>query len=249
MSEQTVKQKPRWRRVLPLVVFLIGLLLVIFAARALWMGWREDVSARNEYADLRQSFELTEPQIEPLVEEPVDTRIDMSYFSAINPDFVGWLAIGGTELSYPVVQGQDNELYLSTTFHGERNPAGAVFMDYRMRQSFDTPVVMLHGHNMRDGSMFASLPKYLDPVFLDDHLDIVIVTAEGETLVYEVFHARRTNAWDSIYTLDFNSATTIALFETAPPETSRILVLSTCTSDGDRSARVLVYAALRNEPI
>ena len=229
---------------MPIAVFLMGLSLVVFAGGTLWLGWRDDVSARNEYADLRSNFESS---AELPSGEPTDARIDMSYFSAINPDFVGWIAIGGTSVSYPVVQGQDNEQYLGITFQGERNPAGSVFMDYRMRQAFDTPITMLHGHNMRDHSMFAPLPQYLDPTFLADHLDITIVTADGRALVYEVFHARRTTAWDQIYTLSFNDTATIELFETAPDGTRQILLLSTCTSDGDRSARVLVYAALRGE--
>jgi len=249
-----VDNKPKQRRILPLVVFLAGLLLVVFAARALWTGWREDVSARNEYDELRSNFELNiESPAENLpyiLESPAeDPRRDMSSFLEINPDFVGWLSIEGTALSYPVVQGQDNELYLTTTFNGERNPAGAIFMDYRALNAFDTPITMLHGHNMRDGSMFTSLPKYLDPEFLSDHPEITIVTAEGETLIYEVFHARRMSAWDPVYTLDFNYAATVEFFSATPAGTSRILLLSTCTSDGDRNARVLVYAALRTGTI
>jgi len=252
MGKRVEKRKPTWRRVLPFVIFLAGLLLVVFASRSLWMGWRDDIAARSEYNELRRDFEL---QVEapaenlPHIVEPppedLPDLLDMSAFIAINPDFVGWISIEGTSVSYPVVQGQDNALYLTTTFNGERNPAGAIFMDYRARNTFDTPITMLHGHNMRDGSMFASLPKFLDPAFLSDHPEIMIVTADGETLVYKIFYARRMSAWDPVYTLDFNYAATVELFSAAPADTSRILLLSTCTSDGDRNVRVLVYAALR----
>ena len=251
MSKRIDKRKPAAWRVLPFLVFLAGLLLVVFASRSLWMGWRDDIAARNEYDDLRSNFESQietspeNPPDDPYIEDPPDPRIDMSAFIAINPDFAGWISIEGTAVSYPVVQGQDNDLYLTTTFSGERNPAGSIFMDYRAMAAFDTPITMLHGHNMRDGSMFTPLINYLYPEFLRHHAEITIVTAEGETLIYEIFHARRMSAWDPVYTLNFNYTGTIELFSAAPPGTSRILLLSTCTSDGDRNARVLVYAALR----
>lgn len=232
---------------MPIVVFLAGLLLVVFASRTLWVHWREDVTARNEYEDLRSDFESAarppSPEL-PSAEAPPH-RIDMSGFSALNSDFVGWISIPGTAVSYPIVQGADNDHYLDTTFRGEPNPAGAIFMDYRMGQAFDTPITMLHGHNMRDGSMFASLHSFLDPAFLRDYSLITVVTAEGETLVYEVFAARRMSAWDPIYSLDFNDAVTLELFAEAPAGTGRVLLLSTCASGGDHNARVVVYAALQ----
>ncbi|MCL2568538.1 MAG: class B sortase [Oscillospiraceae bacterium] len=242
-----------WKRAVPVAIFLAGLLMVVFASTVLWQDWRDDVSARNEYAALRTSFdrqferpiaqpsEPRPPGISP-DERPHDTRIDMSHFSAINPDFVGWISIAGTSVSYPIVQADDNVVYLDTTFSGERNPAGAIFMDFRTLETFAAPLTMLHGHNMRDGSMFAPLMDYLDPAFLDEHREITIVTADGEILVYEVFHVRWTNAWDRVYLLDPNEPATAAVFAAAP-EGSQVLLLSTCASDGDRNERLLVYAA------
>jgi len=263
MGKRIAKRKLGWRKIAPVAVFLVGLLLVAFASRGLWTDWRNDVAARNEYTELRNNFEVVsealirpplappvttqpdEPDAEPPAEDEADRHIDMSLFTRINPDFVGWISIAGTSISYPVVQGPDNVVYLDTTFSGEWNPAGAIFMDYRTEEGFAAPLTMLHGHNMRDGSMFAPLMEYLDPAFLNEHSEIAIVTADGEILLYEIFRVRWTTAWDRIYLLDPNDPTTTAVFDAAPEWAGRILLLSTCASDGDRGARVLVYAAMR----
>ncbi|MCL2409357.1 MAG: class B sortase [Oscillospiraceae bacterium] len=161
----------------------------------------------------------------------------------INPDFVGWIIIAGTTVNYPVVRGRDNSRYLHTTFSGTANPAGAIFMDYRGSEGFAAPASLIHGHNMRDGSMFGSLTNFLRPEFLADHPEIFIVTAEGETLVYHIFATRRTDAWDRAYTLDFNSAEAAAAFF-GRYDTERFLILSTCLGGTDRYARLLIFAAL-----
>ncbi|MCL2366631.1 MAG: class B sortase [Oscillospiraceae bacterium] len=208
------------------------------------------VEDEPEYTDGHQALyeppEKPDLPLAPAESEHVsdDTRIDMSFFSEINPDFVGWISIEGTSVHYPIVQGLDNNRYLGITFSGERNPAGTIFMDYRIIEGFDAPITILYGHNMRDGSMFASLLNYLEPEFMSSYPEITIVTADGTFLVYEVFRARRVTAWDSVYTLDFNDEAAVAFFETAPTDTSRVLLLSTCTGDGDRNARVLIYASL-----
>ena len=163
----------------------------------------------------------------------------------MNPDFVGWLAIPGTAISYPVVRGTDNSLYLRTTFSGAANPAGAIFMDYGCAKGFDAPVCMVYGHNMRDKSMFGSLSDFLDRGFVEENPNIAIITADGRNLVYRIFEARRTDVWDSVYTLDSNDDKAAAGFPAAA-SSERLLVLSTCVSGSDRDARLLVLAALED---
>jgi len=253
------------------LIFVCGFLLTTFAGWQLWSGLRADAMARSEYADLRDSIDLSDllpsrpdtsnrpgaptrpdppapsPDAPPPDPEPV--RVDMSHLIEQNPDFVGWILIEGTTIDYPVVQGPDNDAYLHTTFRGERNPAGSIFMDYRAASAFDTPIAMLYGHNMRDGSMFAPLTGYVSREFLDEHPEIIIVTAEGEILTYQVFGARWTHAWDDVYVLDFNDADeAFSFFRSAPLGASRFLVLSTCADGGDRHARLLIYAALIEAP-
>ena len=185
----------------------------------------------------------------------------LSALTEINPDFVGWIAIPGTKISYPVVRGADNTRYLRTTFSGASNPAGAIFMDQGCDKGFDAPVCLIYGHNMRDKSMFGSLAVFLDKGFLNKNPEIIVLAADGRRLVYRILEARRTDVWDSAYELGINDDETAAGDGSDPDAASnpdsdatpdaggsgRLLILSTCMDGENRQARLLVFAALVSE--
>jgi len=232
--EPAAGRKRRWVR---LSIFAIGLLLAVFAARELWIGVRDDAAARKEYVQLRElsAGEETTPAM----------GIFSGVLAEINPDFVGWIFIPGTTINYPVVRGEDNLRYVNAMFSGAPNPAGAIFMDYRCAKGFNAPVSLIYGHNMRNGSMFSPLNKYTDKKFLDNHPEIIIFTADGEKLVYSVIDARRTNAMNSVYSLDFKDVEA-AVNYAASAGVRRLLVLSTCIGPEDSVERLLVFAGLKS---
>lgn len=86
--------------------------------------------------------------------------------SSINPDYVFWLQILNTEIDYPVVY-RDNDYYLRRDFYGEKNKHGTIFLDVSCQLEDD--FFLLHGHNMKDGTMFGSLRKYKDKEFCKEH--------------------------------------------------------------------------------
>ena len=185
--------------------------------------------SRKEYEELRQYA----PQItatDAPSRNAVPTAESTPDLAAINPDYIGWILIEGTNIDYPIVQGTDNIKYLTTTFSGERNPSGTIFMDSRCTDGF-SGFVILHGHNMKDGSMFAGLHNYLKSDFLDEHTEIIIIIPDGTVLTYRIFDVKLTDVFDAAYTLFGNSD-------------ERILVLSTCTDSGDNNARLLVLATI-----
>lgn len=104
---------------------------------------------------------------------------------ALNPDYVGWLTIPGTNINGPVVQGEDNIEYLRTDFYGEPASAGTFFMDELVDMGNDGNR-MIYGHLMNDGTMFAQLAKYKEKAFLEENPYILLETAEG-TQYYQVF--------------------------------------------------------------
>lgn len=54
-------------------------------------------------------------------------------------------------------------------YKNEKARAGSIFKDYRNTNEFLDKNTIIYGHNMKDGSMFADLRKYLDKDFLAAH--------------------------------------------------------------------------------
>ena len=91
---------------------------------------------------------------------------DWDALKAINDEIVGWIRIDDTRIDYPVVEhpGDDqyDQYYLYRTYKKEWSVYGTCFIDYRSTDSVNSKNVIIHGHNMNDGSMFHSLMDYGD---------------------------------------------------------------------------------------
>lgn len=67
-----------------------------------------------------------------------------------NADCIGWLSIDDTDISYPVVQGEDNEFYLHHDFYKKNAICGAIFLDYRNDVNRMQEHLIRRNHFMRD---------------------------------------------------------------------------------------------------
>ena len=90
----------------------------------------------------------------------------MNSFVEVSSDVKGFVELPGCDIYDPVVQGTDNDYYLTHTYDNKTNKAGAVFMDYRctVSEEFTSPNIVLYGHNQEDGTMFGNLKKYKNDV-------------------------------------------------------------------------------------
>jgi len=214
-------------------------------------------AAQDEYEELRQytperisSPDWIESTPGPANPEPSDTETEplpdtRPDLSAINPDYVGWIRIHGTVIDYPVVQGTDNVKYLNTTFRGERNSSGTIFIDSGCQADF-TGFTLVHGHNMRDGSMFTELNSFYGSRSVG--LEILIYTKNSELLSFSIFDVIKVDHNNSIFDLPGRGVNDIANYFAAYGITTQdmldgtdILVLATCT-DSSRTERLLVFA-------
>ncbi|MDO5423429.1 MAG: class B sortase [Eubacteriales bacterium] len=180
--------------------------------------------------------------------------VDFESLQAINEDIIGWLKVGALDISYPVTQGEDNEYYLHRTFEGVENFAGCIFMDYLNDVNFQDDNTIIYGHNMKDGSMFGTLRKFLeDGVYDSDHYFWIYTPTR--IYKYEIFNCTTVGTVSSTYNLNFGTRTEfqdyldVAMMQsqvdTADVEVTssdKIVTLSTCT--GDETTRFVVQGKL-----
>lgn len=189
----------------------------------------------------------------PDSQESQEQRRDLSQLFAMNEDFVGWLCIPDTDINYPVMYTpNDPEKYLRRDFQGEYSESGVPFLDFRC--SLDSENVIIYGHNMMNGTMFAALQGYVQGDFCKAHPIVEFQTADG-CAEYQVFAVAWVKSNDEWYKFvgansakDFNSAVEKiigeALFQvgSSPEFDTQILTLSTCY-DSAHNGRLLVLAA------
>lgn len=244
-------------------IYLLATFLLVFAVSAVqvYRTLKNYKQGREEYDHV---FELAVQQPDDSVEKPAteipnenenefpDIFIDHQLMKALNDDYRGWLRIPGTNIDYPVVWYGNNEYYLSRTFLGNYNAAGCIFLDNRT-DSFDLDHVVIYGHRMNDGSMFADLRNFLDDDYLDERRDILILT-ETETILYEIFSARKVEVTDECFTFYFindtgygswfNKMISFSPYNAATTQdTKEIITLSTCVYN-DESSRLIIQAFL-----
>ena len=89
--------------------------------------------------------------------------------------------------------------------------------------------LIIYGHNMRNGTMFSNLKKYVDREFLNAHRTVKFETVDG-IRYYTVTEVLKSNISD-------------ALYDRIVAEDGRQLILSTCYGS-DKDGRLLIIAAV-----
>lgn len=149
------------------------------------------VDEENDTAEVQEQ-EIEEPISEEAALEIYLAQGQKQYnhegLKAVNSDYCGWLDIPGTSISYPVVQSEDNVEYLTRSFEGKKRSSGSIFVDANIRDIKKTRNLVIHGHNMKSGSMFAMLPSYKNISYYNKHPFIYLYTPD-ETMVYQVISA------------------------------------------------------------
>lgn len=172
------------------VIQIICLSVFLLCGAYLGKYYYDRRTENKEFEELRQAVETADRGEE---EEREGNGMFTAYHELYmkNNDLVGWIRIDGTKVDYPVMQSKDNEFYLNKNFEKERKSCGIPFADYQCDVDKPSDNVIIYAHNMKDGSMFASLLKYENKDFFESHK-----TIEFDTLYergrYEVLYAFRT---------------------------------------------------------
>ena len=206
---------------------------------------------------------------------PVKMMASFKPWYDINPDVRGkitYKASGKTDflnIDHPIVYRDVDDLtnpYLKTDFYGNANRNGTLFFD--QSNKVDSYLdknrnLIIYGHDMASGQMFAGLNKFLGNVNYARSAPTMTVSTLFRTDVYKVFavvlvdeddkNARSYNAWDTHFSGDeefltyLQDAQARSLFDYPVDVTAddRIVVLSTCTRKSTsklENGRLLVMA-------
>ena len=226
--------------------------------------------ARKSYEKAERYTQLQEPEAEPARREPdkgkneekgqkgkpnlpkAPITADFQSLRTVNPDVTGWLYIESADISYPILQGPDNDYYLHRTWDKKDNFAGSIFMDYRNASSFSDYNTVLYGHNMKDGSMFHETQYLMTEEYYAKSPYIWILTPDGDYR-YKIFAEYDTRYDSDTYTFFWHPGKALEDYIKERQELSiwksqgilqgdeRILTLSTC--NGATDIRRVVQAA------
>ena len=162
------------------------------------------------------------------------------------PDALGWLYIPNTAISYPVMQSDDNDYYLSHAYDGSYLKAGSVFLDYRCENRFMNPINILYGHNMKNGSMFAGVLSFTNESYFESHRYGWLATPET---VYRIdfFSCARADWHDELYNGSFPISEWIPRIydksvvsrEMTYSDEDRFISLSTCSYEFQNARTIL----------
>lgn len=183
-------------------------------------------------------------------EQEVGGGID---WDALPASVVAWVRVPGTTVDYPIVQGRSEspDFYLTHDADGERSAWGSPYIDAGCAQGADSPLVIVYGHHMSDGTMFAPLAQYSSRDFAEGHRTIRVYTREKE-IELEVFavdvvdassEGKRTDFADAAelesYLGDKLSRCEVILEE--PADVAQAWAFVTCSYQTNNS-RTVVYA-------
>ena len=95
--------------------------------------------------------------------------ITLGELMKLNKDVVGWIKIFDTHISYPVVQGKDNQEYLNKDVFGKFSFSGSIFLDYRNACDFTDSYSIIYGHHMEYGAMFGDVVEFKNDDYFQEH--------------------------------------------------------------------------------
>ncbi len=263
-------------------IFAAGILTLSMAFS--FTGCKDDENSDSRAADVLESMTdapTQAPTAPPIENISADNGLTARAKVLLreNEDVVGYIRISNTNVDYPVVQydGEDleeegNAYYLDKDLYGNYYEPGTIFMDYRDNfeadESKQSENIVLYGHNMLSGAMFADLHKYRQDESFYDENPIIEFSSNYRDYQYVIFgylvtsgdmgessYGENFDYWnlEELDTeSDFNDYIRIVNERTfGSPDVDvaygdKLLTLSTCWMDEDNSRMLLVARRLRD---
>ena len=236
------------------ILFVICLGVFIYSSANIIKDYYGSYKAGKDLSNLKESvFNVSEKSADAKKE------VNLEELKKLNSDSIGWLEVPGTNIDEPVVQGKDNDYYLWRDFKKNTYPVtGTFFLDMYNKADFTDRISYIFGHNIWDKTKFYDLRKYEDKTFLENNKTVYVYTEKGK-LEYEILGVDLVDPDTSLYELTSKRNEDVEAMKKELTKhisksevdkidkNSKILMLVTCKTPDDNTARRILFAKLKEK--
>ena len=234
-------------------VLVVSVVIFIYAAYSLL---RIHVSYRaitNMNAELQNNY----TQVSQNTSGEEYLVIDWEGLLNRNRDVVAWIYVPGTNINFPVLQGDTNYTYLRHNIDREFSVGGSIFMDALNCSSFGDLSTMIHGHNMRNDSMFSQVADLANGSMAEIPTRVHIYLPNGMLKSYKIVSINSIDISSALFNggsrsledyFELMAEGSVVSVDFDRDTVGRILVLSTCGNfAANTTLRAVVYSVLERE--
>ncbi|MCD7750490.1 MAG: class B sortase [Lachnospiraceae bacterium] len=196
-----MKKLNRWLAGLVFIVSIVLLAISIYSLMGMFEEWKEaddlkqtltaiyigDDSGTGLDKEAVEDSESGEVFVEAVKADETGAAVTPGLLALHeeNPDCIGWISIEGTAIDYPVMYHPEEEnYYLKRDFYGNYTANGCIFLS-ELCDPETSDNLIVYGHHMKSGAMFATLEDYKEQDFYLEHPEVVFDTLHG-TEIYEI---------------------------------------------------------------
>ena len=247
-----------------MIVAALGLL--IYCGGFFIRSYKQNLAAKQGYEEIADIAVTAEKENKKDLNRKTKDVQDMSdtqdkdasekkNLRKINSQVAAWITIPGADISYPVVQGTDDEYYLNHNFRKAEDLFGCIFLEHNNKKDLTGSHSIIYGHNMEGNMMFANLNRYEQPEFLKSCPEIEILTPERKFL-YKIFSVEQASSQSAAfeygyelsspaYKLQLTELKNNSMYDTGiePEESAPVVTLVTCNSHLDKEIRMAVHGS------
>ncbi|MGO5541449.1 class B sortase [Blautia sp. HCP3S3_H10_1] len=147
------------------IISSLVMVSAVYAGYSIWDNSQIYKSAENVQDQIRQ--------LKP--DENAKDGPGFDELRALNGDVVGWITVDGTNIDYPVLQGETNLTYMNKDVYGDFSLAGSIFLDVRNQRDFSDNYSLIYGHNMDEHLMFGDLALFKEKDFFQKNTSATLM--------------------------------------------------------------------------
>jgi len=197
------------------VIFYIMLIIIIISFGIFVVMKNKPKLEQEVYSNIKkQSNYIYNIQKQEKQEVALSKNImKLQELQKVNSDIVALIKIEGTNINYPVMQGEDNSYYMTHNYKKQKSKEGEIFLDKDYDWSLPSTNLLIYGHNnIGSNEMFAGLMKYKQESFYKKHKIIEFITNEEEekyeiisVFLARVYYKHEKNVFRYYYFINANS--------------------------------------------